>query len=85
LDGVLGPVSVRRVEGEVIDIDLSRQGVTVNMVDRQQDLFYDRLVFALAASSSGRKSPIWLASDVDTVYIMFPLHWAPGILTKMDF
>src|SRR6516165_5646202 len=33
LDDVLSPVGVRRVEGEVADLDSSAQAVTVNTVD----------------------------------------------------
>src|SRR5262245_47754243 len=49
LDDVLGPVGVRRVEGEVADLDLTGQAVTVNTEDGPQALPYDRLVFALGS------------------------------------
>jgi NADH:ubiquinone reductase (H+-translocating) len=49
LDDVLGPVGVRRVEGEVADIDSTRQMVTVATAGGQQALFYDRLVDALGS------------------------------------
>ena len=49
LDDVLSPVGVRRVEGEVADIDPTGQAVTVTTSCGQQDLFYDRLVFALGS------------------------------------
>ena len=68
LDDVLGPVSVRRVEGEISDIDLTEQAVTVSTVDGQQTLFYDRVVFALG-SQLFRPNIAGLAEhafDVDT-------------------
>ena len=49
LDDVLGPIGVRRVEGQVADLDLTGQAATVNTVDGPQALFYDRLVFALGS------------------------------------
>ena len=49
LDDVLGPVGVRRVQGEVADLDLTRQAAIVDTVDGPQVLFYDRLVFALGS------------------------------------
>jgi NADH dehydrogenase len=49
LDDVLGPVGVRRVEGEVADIDSTGQAVTVTTAGGQQTLFYDRLVYALGS------------------------------------
>jgi NADH dehydrogenase len=49
LDDVLGPVGVRRVEGEVADLDLAGQVATVHTMDGPQTLFYDRLVFALGS------------------------------------
>jgi NADH:ubiquinone reductase (H+-translocating) len=49
LDDVLGAVGVRRVEGEVADIDSTRQVVTVATAGGQQALFYDRLVCALGS------------------------------------
>src|SRR6516165_10386954 len=59
LDDVLGPVGVRRVEGDVTGIDLTGQAATVTAAGGQQALFYDRLVFASAASSCGPPSPAW--------------------------
>src|SRR5689334_12104689 len=47
LDDVLGPVGVRRVEGEVAGIDVAGQAVTVTDAGGQRSLPYDRLVFAL--------------------------------------
>src|SRR5262252_5636996 len=49
LDQVLGPVGVRRVEGEVAGLDLAGQAVSVNTARGQQTLRYDRLVFALGS------------------------------------
>src|SRR6202043_2052700 len=47
LDDVLGPIGVRRVEGQVAGIDLAGQTVSVQTASGQQSLHYDRLVFAL--------------------------------------
>ena len=47
LDDVLGPIGVRRVEGEVADIDLAAHLVTVRTADGLQTISYDRLVYAL--------------------------------------
>ena len=49
LDDVLGPVGVRRVEGEVASIDLAEQTVMVTTASGQQVLPYDRLVCALGS------------------------------------
>jgi NADH:ubiquinone reductase (H+-translocating) len=49
LDAVLGPVGVRRVEGEVAGVDLAEQTVTVTTANGQRTLPYDRLVFALGS------------------------------------
>lgn len=49
LDDVLGPVGVRRAEGEVAGIDLAGQSVTVKTASGHQTLLYDRLVFALGS------------------------------------
>src|SRR5215470_3429112 len=49
LDDVLGPIGVRRLEGEVAGIDLTEQTVTVAMANGQKTLPYDRLVFALGS------------------------------------
>ena len=49
LDDVLGPIGVRRVEGEVADIDTARHVVTVATTGGRQALFYDRLVYALGS------------------------------------
>src|SRR5262245_38127889 len=42
LDDVLGPVGVRRLEGEVTDIDLAEQTVTVTIANGQRTLPYER-------------------------------------------
>jgi NADH dehydrogenase len=49
LDDVLGPVGVRRLEGEVAGIDLTEQTVAVTTASGQRTLPYDRLVFALGS------------------------------------
>lgn len=49
LDDVLGPIGVRRLEGEVAGIDLAGQIVTAPIANRQMTLPYDRLVFALGS------------------------------------
>ena len=46
-DEVLSPVGIRRVRGEVMDIDLDRRRVAV--AGLSEPLFYDRLVFALGS------------------------------------
>ncbi len=47
LDDVLSPVGIRRVRGEVIDIDLDRRRVAIHGLS--DPLGYDRLVFALGS------------------------------------
>ena len=49
LDDVLGPVGVRRVEGQVAGLDLGAQLATVNTAEGPQALHYDRLVLALGS------------------------------------
>ncbi len=49
LENVLGPIGVMRVEGDVVDIDLARQDVTVTNARGAQTLAYDRLIFALGS------------------------------------
>jgi NADH dehydrogenase len=49
LDDVLGPIGVRRLEGEVAGIDLTGQTVTVTIANGQRTIPYDRLVFALGS------------------------------------
>jgi NADH:ubiquinone reductase (H+-translocating) len=68
LDDVLGPVGVRRVEGEVAGIDLAGQTVDVQTASGTQTLLYDRLVLALG-SQLVRPNVAGLAEhafDVDT-------------------
>src|SRR5262245_25580421 len=48
-DDVLGPIGVRRMQGEVAGIDLDGQAVTVTTARGPQTLPYDRLVFALGS------------------------------------
>jgi NADH:ubiquinone reductase (H+-translocating) len=66
LDEVLGPIGVRRVEGEVVDIDFGRRQVAC--AGLSEPLPYDRLVFALG-SRLARPPILGLAEhafDVDT-------------------
>jgi NADH dehydrogenase len=49
LDDVLGPIAVRRFEGEAVGIDPTEQTVTVTTATGQRTLRYDRLVFALGS------------------------------------
>src|SRR5215831_3599328 len=49
LDDVLGPVGVRRVEGEAVGIDLADRTVAVTIADAQRTLPYDRLILALGS------------------------------------
>ncbi len=49
LKEVLDPIGVRSVAGEVADIDLTGQTVTITAADGQHTLAYDRLVFALGS------------------------------------
>jgi NADH dehydrogenase len=49
LDDVLDPIGVRRLEGEVIDIHLTEQTVTVSAADGRRTIPYDRLVFTLGS------------------------------------
>src|SRR3569833_298797 len=49
LDDVLAPVGVRRVEGEVLDIDPAGQSLTVLSSTGPRVLPYDRLVLALGS------------------------------------
>lgn len=68
LDDVLGPVGVRRIEGNVTGIDLAGRAVSVNTTSGPQTLRFDRLVFALG-SQLLRPNVAGLAEhafDVDT-------------------
>ncbi len=49
LDSVLGPIGVRRLEGEVTGIDVARRTVTYRSDGASKDIAYDRLVFALGS------------------------------------
>lgn len=76
LSDVLDPIGVRCLEGEVSDIDLAEQTVTVATARRARTLPYDRLVFALG-SEVLRPSLPGLAEhgfDVDTYRGAVRLH-----------
>jgi NADH:ubiquinone reductase (H+-translocating) len=68
LDSVLDPINVARVEGEVAEIDLSHQVVTVLDRSGVRTLCYDRLVFALGSQlvRPGVPGLAEYAFDVDT-------------------
>jgi NADH dehydrogenase len=68
LDDVLGPIGVRRVQGEVAGIDPDGQAVTVTTASGQQTLPYDRLIFALGSQLVRPSIPGLgeCAFDVDT-------------------
>jgi NADH dehydrogenase len=68
LDDILGPIGVRRVEGEVVDLDLTGHRVTVDTPHGQEALGYDRLVFALGSQLLRPPIPglAEYAFDVDT-------------------
>lgn len=68
LDDVLGPVGVRRVEGEVTDIDVAAQTVAVTGAGATRSLPYDRLIFALGSQLARPNIPGLAehAFDVDT-------------------
>ena len=59
LDDVLGPVGVRRVEGEVYAFDLAERVVDVRdaAANAPRTLAYDRLVFALGSEVVRRDGP----------------------------
>ena len=48
-DSVLGPVGVRRIEGEVTGIDVAGRTVAYKAGGKEQSIAYDRLVFALGS------------------------------------
>jgi len=48
-DRVLGPVGVRRIEGEVTGIDVAGRTVAYEVDGKEQSIAYDRLVFALGS------------------------------------
>jgi NADH dehydrogenase len=49
LDSVLVPASVRRIEGEVTEVDVSRRAVAYRVDGTERSMAYDRLVFALGS------------------------------------
>ncbi len=49
LDGVLGPIGVRRVEGEVTGLDIGGRTVAYEAGGVASSMTYDRLVFALGS------------------------------------
>lgn len=57
LDEVLQPVGIRRVEGQVSDVDTGSQIVTVQTLSGPRELPYDRLVFALGSRLVRPKFP----------------------------
>jgi NADH:ubiquinone reductase (H+-translocating) len=68
LDDVLGPIGVRRVQGEVIALDLGARAITVHDRSGSRTLVYDRLVLALGSELSRPDIPglARYAFDVDT-------------------
>ena len=68
LDSVLGPIGVRRLEGEVTGIDVAQRTVTYRSDGASQDIAYDRLVFALGSRLAHPPIPGLgdYAFDVDT-------------------
>jgi NADH dehydrogenase len=76
LDDVLGPIGVRRVEGEVAGIDLVGRAVSVQTAKGQHILPYDRLVVALGSQLVRRKVAGLAehAFDVDTYGGAAKLH-----------
>jgi NADH dehydrogenase len=68
LDQVLGPIGVKRIEGEVAGIDFTGRRVTVRGRAAHQTLPYDRLVFALGSHLVRPAIPGFdeYAFDVDT-------------------
>jgi NADH dehydrogenase len=67
-DSVLGPVGVRRVEGEVTGIDVAGRSVAYDANGKKQSIVYDRLVFALGSRLAHPPIPGLAAHafDVDT-------------------
>jgi NADH dehydrogenase len=68
LDSVLGPIGVKRIEGEVTGIDFAGRRITVHGHAAHQTLPYDRLVFALGSHLVRPAIPGFseYAFDVDT-------------------
>lgn len=68
LDGVLGPIGVRRVEGEVTGLDIGGRTVAYDAGGVASSMTYDRLVFALGSRLAHPPIPGLTshAFDVDT-------------------
>ena len=68
LDSVLGPIGVRRLEGEVTGIDVAGRTVTYAANGAPHSIAYDRLVFALGSRLAHPPIPglATHAFDVDT-------------------
>jgi len=68
LDDVLEPIRVRRVEGDVANLDFPNQFVTVTAPNDSVTLPYDRLVFALGSQLARPHLPglATYGHDVDT-------------------
>ena len=68
LDSVLGPIGVRRLEGEVTGIDVAGRTVTYAANGAPHSIAYDRLVFALGSRLAHPPIPGLAehAFDVDT-------------------
>ena len=67
-DSVLGPIGVRRIEGEVTGIDVAGRTVVYEARGERQTIAYDRLVFALGSRLARPpiKGLVEHAFDVDT-------------------
>ena len=65
-DEVVSPIGIRRVQGEVLDIDLDERRVVVR--DLREPMGYDRLVFALGSGVASPPLPGFpeYAFNVDT-------------------
>jgi NADH dehydrogenase len=68
LENVLGPIGVKRIEGEVTDIDVAQRRVAFSRSGGTESLPYDRLVFALGSRLVRPPIPglAEYAFDVDT-------------------
>ena len=49
LGDVLDPIGIRRIEGDVTDVDVARRSVAYSIQGKSSALSYDRLVFALGS------------------------------------
>jgi NADH:ubiquinone reductase (H+-translocating) len=67
-DSVLGPIGVRRIEGEVTGIDVAGHTVAYEVNGQRHNIAYDRLVFALGSRLARPPIPGLAehAFDVDT-------------------